>query len=363
MDGSVPADLEAALRGITEDALFVLAGSMRADLDALRATARRRSALYQEIARGASRTQPDDLEAWVRELCAAVAPVAAPRWMPMAELIDAGVTLHGGARGLRSLFTSKPSEKEVERVQRLGAFALRAMTAVMGADGVLGEDEELARQALLASLGLPEATVRMLAAEPPIAVEALDVPEELDTKLGRAVVRGAWLAAARDGFEPREEEAVLTLAQRLGMQAADTEAARKEVQQLLVMRKAVGDAAIDALRFILAEPEHQPLLAGLLRLMVPPSQSEEPRSALLQQAPVTFAQRHRLDREGKRLVVYAAWLAALRRNPTVVERAELIAKHETIVADLDAGAFGGEAREEIEGFVEGELLSALGRVG
>lgn len=303
---------------------------------------------------------PRDFDEWVGELCAAVALVAAPRWMPMGELVDAGVTLHGGARGLRSLFTSKPSEKEVERVQRLGAFAVRAMTAVMGTDGPLTEDEEWARKALLASFGLPEGPTSMLVAEPPVAVEALEVPEELDAKLAKAVVRGAWLAAARDGFDPREEEAVLTLAQRLGVQAADAEVARKDVQQLLAVRKGVGDAAIEALRFILSEAEHLPLLERVLRLMLAPSQIDEPRSALLQHAPITFAQRHRLDREGKKLVVWMAWLAALRRNPTLTERAELTAKHEVIVADLDASAMGGEAREELDAFVASELLALMG---
>jgi len=350
-----------ALRVVTEDSLFVLAGSARANLDSLRVVARRRSDRYQEVARGTSRTQPSAFVEWVRELCSAVAPVAPPSWMPMAEVIEAGVSLEGGARGLRSLFTSKPSEKEVERVMRLGNFALRALTAVLGSDGAITEDEALIRQALLASLGLADGHVRMLTAEPPMAVEALEIPEDLDTKFVRLIVRGAWLAAARDGFDPREEEAVQALARRLRALAADIETTRAEAQQALTTRKAVGVAAIDALRFLLTEPAQRPLLEGVVRLWLPPSDIDEPLAAIAQNAPITFAQRHRLDREGKRLVLYAAWLAALHSNPTIAQRAELIAKHETIASDLDAGAIGGEAREELDAFVEGELLAAMGR--
>lgn len=353
--------LAGALRVITEDALFLLAGSLRAEVEDLRALARRRSPLYQEVARGASRTRPDAFAPWVQELCVAVAPVAPPSWMPMAEVIDGGVSLERGARGLRSLFTSKPSEKDVERVLRLGNFAVRALTAVLASDGPLDDDEILIRQALLFSLGLADGHRRMLAAEPPVAIEAIEIPEELDAKLVRAIVRGAWLAAARDGLDPREEETVLALAQRLRALAADTEAARSGIHQALETRKAVGLATTDALRYLLPHADDAPLLEAIVRLLLPPSQLEEPLSAVRQNAPITFAKRHRLDREGKKLVLVCCWLAALHQNPTIAKRAELLAKHETIASDLDAGALGGEVREELDAFVEAELLSAMER--
>ena len=67
-----------------------------------------------------------------------------------------GITVEGGARGVRALFTSKPSEKQVEHVKRVGALAVRTLVAVLSADGELDPDEEDLRAALVASLGLPD---------------------------------------------------------------------------------------------------------------------------------------------------------------------------------------------------------------
>ena len=48
----------------------------------------------------------------------------------MQELVGT-VSLAAGARGVRALFTSKPSEKEVQRTKRVGSLAVRALTAVL----------------------------------------------------------------------------------------------------------------------------------------------------------------------------------------------------------------------------------------
>ena len=53
------------------------------------------------------------------------------------EVVREKVTLEIGARGLRSLFSSKPSDKEVARVKRYGSLAVRVLRAVLAADGEL----------------------------------------------------------------------------------------------------------------------------------------------------------------------------------------------------------------------------------
>ena len=50
----------------------------------------------------------------------------------MSEVLAEKVTLEVGARGLRSLFSSKPSDKDVQRVKRLGSLALPWVLATPG---------------------------------------------------------------------------------------------------------------------------------------------------------------------------------------------------------------------------------------
>lgn len=351
--------LAEALAAITEDAVFGLCASRRADIEVLRALAKRRAKVYEEAAHGRARTRTSAFSTWVSELCANLAPIQPPDWMPMADVVEAGISLEGGARGVRSLFTNKPSEKEVERVSRIGSFVVRALSAVLGSDGPLSEEERLSQGALLASLGLPETAAQLLRAEAPMPIEALEIPAELDAKLIRGLVRGAWTAAARDGLDPREEQAVLALAQRLRGLAADTEALRADALASIERRRAIGLAAVDALRFMLAEhPDaSRSLTEAALRLLLAPVHVMESLAALEQNAPVTLARRYELDRDGKALVLSLTWVAALHENPSLTRRAELIVLHETVAADLDAGGAGASAREAIDGFVEGELLS------
>lgn len=363
MASSSQPGLSEALSAIAEDAVFGLCAIRRPDFDVLRALASRRAPVYEKAALGEGKVGIHSFPAWVLELCAAIAPIHPPSWMPMAEVIEKGLSLSGGARGVRSLFTSKPSEKEIERVSRQGAFMLRALTAVLGSDGPLSDDERLVRDALLASMALPEQQERLLRAEGPMPIEALEIPEDLDAKLIRGLVRGAWIASARDGLDPHEETATLALARRLRCLSADVESLRSEALASLERDHAVGLAAVDALRFLLAESpaESKPLIEAALRLLLPPMHLQEPLAALSQDAKVTLARRHRLDREGKAHVLALTWIAALRDDPALTRRIELVALHETIAEDLDAGGAGSAVREDVDAFVEAELLGAASR--
>lgn len=352
--------LAEALAAIVEDSLFALAAGCRQNHELLRALARRRGALYEKAARGASRVGIRDFAEWMKELCATIAPISPPGWMPMADLVSAGISLEGGARGMRSFFTNEPSEKEKERVKLLGGFAVRVLAAVSASDGSMTREEDLMREALVASLGLPDETKGLLLAEPPVPVEALEIPAEVENKLVRAIVRGAWLAAARDGLHPREEEAVMTLSHKLRALENDIEAMRAEALKSIESRHKSGDAAIDALRFMLADlpGEAALLVGGLIPLLLPPMHAKEPLAALEEGAPITLARRHELGRDGKAFVLALSWLAALHANPTLSRRTELVARHETIAEDLDAVDGGAKVREEIDAFIEGELLVA-----
>ena len=105
------------------------------------------------------------------------------------------VTLEAGARGLRSFFSSKPSEKDVLRVKRLGTLATRVLRAVFAADGPLDQEEQRTIAGLIASLGLPDEDAQPLFGEAPVAVEQLDVYGDVEPGFAKALLRGAWLAA------------------------------------------------------------------------------------------------------------------------------------------------------------------------
>src|SRR5206468_9440409 len=114
------------------------------------------------------------------------------------------VTLEIGARGLRSLFSSKPSEKDTLRVKRLGTLAVRTLRAVCASDGPptkrLDAEEERTIAAVIGSLGLSKEDAAPLYKEAPIDVSKLDVYGEIESPIARALLRGAWMAAAWDAI-------------------------------------------------------------------------------------------------------------------------------------------------------------------
>ena len=98
----------------------------------------RRGHAYTAAVQGQPHTRmTTHFDAWVVEMARALAPIAPPVWVPMMEVVREKVTLEIGARGLRSLFSSKPSEKEVARVKRYGSLAVRVLRAVLSSDGPL----------------------------------------------------------------------------------------------------------------------------------------------------------------------------------------------------------------------------------
>src|SRR5262249_54380024 len=113
-------------------------------------------------------------DAWLVALAAAIAPISPPGWLPMADVVEA-LSLEHGARGVRSFFTTKPSEREVARVRTLGSLAVRVLGAVLAAPGAFPADARLLRRALIASLGFPAEDERMLDQEAPVPAEALEI--------------------------------------------------------------------------------------------------------------------------------------------------------------------------------------------
>jgi tellurite resistance protein len=354
--------LARGLAAVTEDALFGVAAVGHPDEDTLVGLAKRRADVYRAAVRGEPRTAITALREWMTELCAAAAPVCAPAWMPMSALVDGGLTLEGGARGMRALFTSKPSAKLTEQVRRLGAFAVRALVAVLMADGELDAEEQEMRAALVASLGLLPPDRHRLLFEPAFTVEELEIPDDIDPKQARDVVEGAFVAAAADGLDPREETVVVALANRLGVRPEDTEGARAAARQFVEDQRDVGAATVDAIRYVLVDDPEQGVALGQVaaRLFLPHRYRLEPLSALHQKGTITLAHRWHLGRAAQGAVLAASWLAALHTDPSVSRRVTLLLRHEDIARDLRADANGAFIRERLDRVVEGQLhLAAL----
>jgi uncharacterized tellurite resistance protein B-like protein len=353
------------LQAVTEDVLFGVAAAGRDDEDILTALVRRRADVYERIMSGGAAASVTAYREWMTGLAAAIAPICPPAWMPMAELVAGGLTLEGGVRGVRALFTTKPSEKKVEQVHEVGSFAVRILASVLSADGELDADESDLIAALVASLGLPQEEAAKLLAHAPLTPIELEPPVDLEPKLGRTLIAGAWRAAADDGIDPREDRAMTTLATRLGVRPEDLESARADARKAVDEQRDVGAAVIDALRYLLVdEPDHALLLGKVAaRLFLPRRHRLEPLSALHQRGTITLANRYRLSRAGQEAVLAASWLAALHTDPSTARRVPLLLRHEDIARDLRPDGTGAAVREKLDRIVEGQLQLAMQAVG
>ena len=280
----------------------------------------------------------------------------------MMEVVRERVTLEIGARGLRSLFSSKPSDRDITRVKRYGALAVRALRAVYAADGSLDAEEQTTVAAVVAALGLPDEDARALLGEPPHAPETFDVYGEMDHAVARGIVRGGWLAAASDGIDPREEQAVRVVAQKTGVADDEVEAARREALERVQARHRLGAAAVDAVRFMLADARPDsavPLAALVAALTVPRRGRAEVLAPVGQAAPIVLARRHTALLASERTSALGiAWAAALVDDPPMSRRAILQVRWERLAADL--GEEDPHPRHLVERWM-GDVLANMAR--
>jgi len=324
-----------------EEAIFGMSAALGNADDALEDLVKRRKDAHQLVL-GGQRTPRmlDAFDAWVVEMARAIAPICPPSWLPMSEVLAEKVTLEVGARGIRSLFSSKPSDKDVQRVRRLGSLAVRVLRAVLASDGPVDGEEARSIAALVASLGLSEADAAPLYTEAPVPVEQLDVYGEIENAVSRAMLRGAWLAAAWDGIDPREEQVVRTLATKLGVAVVDVEYMRNEAIARVDARRTAGLATLDAIRYVLVDriPGYAVQLAGHAgALMVPRRYREEALRQVAAGGPVVLQQRYKgISGAEKTSVLGIAWAAALMEDPSISRQAMVRARLDRFALDLAA---------------------------
>ncbi|MGH7283156.1 MAG: hypothetical protein ACRELY_16645, partial [Polyangiaceae bacterium] len=256
-DPMTPA-LARLLTAVTEEAIFVLAGGAHDAREAIAGVVKRRADAHSAMMNQATHAKPaasmlDSFDAWSLEVARAAAGIAPPDFVPMADVLGEKVTLAAGARGIRSLFSSKPNEKDEARVRRLGTIAVEAARAIFSADGSIDAEEARSLGWLIASLGLSEADAQKLATLPGVKPEKIELHGEVDAGVAKALVRGAWLVAAEDGLDPREEEAVRMLAHRVSVTTQEVEHARNEAVARVDARRALGLCATEGIRYVLSD--------------------------------------------------------------------------------------------------------------
>jgi tellurite resistance protein len=364
-DGA-PAALERLVGILGEDALFVLASGARDPKDELDAMLQRRGPAYAAAVQGRPHSRMTaHFDAWLVDMVRAMAPVGPPTWVPMMEVVREKVTLEVGARGFRSLFSNKPSDRDIARVKRYGALAVRALRAVFAADGPLEAEERTVIAAVVAALGLPDADASALSAEAPVPAASLDVYGEIDHAVARAIVRGAWLAAALDAVDPREEQVIRVVAQKMGIASDDVEQARKQALERVDARRRAGVAAVDGIRYLLSD-RCPGLGLELARyagtLMLPRRWRGEALAPVAQGAPAALAKRHLgLDPAERTSVLGVAWAAALVDNPSVGRQATLRARWELLAQDL--GEDDPSPRTLVQKWIEEALVGMARTLG
>ncbi|MFO0679010.1 MAG: hypothetical protein U0169_20950 [Polyangiaceae bacterium] len=348
---------------LSEDSFFAFASGGAAPRDTLDAMAKRRHDAYMAVLSGIDALRmTTDCDRWIIDMTRTLATACPPVFFPMHEVLREKVTLEVGARGLRSLFSSKPSDKDVQRVKRLGTLAVRILRSVYAADGPIDAEEARTVAALIGALGLPEADGATLAAEPPKPVESLDVYGEIEAGIVRGLVRGAWHAAAADSLDPREESVVRAVGTKLGMTADAVEAARADVLARVETLRTTGLAAVEAIRFVLADA-HDKLAERLATvaatLLIPRRYREEALAQIRHGAPIALAKRHAsLAVEDRTTVLGMTWAAAISEDPTVSRKMLLRWRYDRFAADL--GDDGARSREAMEDWL-GESVAALTR--
>jgi tellurite resistance protein len=344
------------LRVACEDALFGVAGASMKALDTIK---EHRVEAYESIAREglANAIVMADFETWLATLTRSTAAEIAPWFVPMRNAIADGMTLHREGRGLRGLIPIGREEAR-QKTRRDGLFAVRVARAVAAADGVVSPDETRALELLLAALGLPDEDARVLRAEAPIPMGAIEIPS-LEPKTARAIVAGAWQVAGCDGFEEAETAAINNLAVRLGVDELTLESIRVDESEAVEKQRRLGRAMVDVVRyvtFVLPPEEASALTLATVHMAVPPIDRAEALRIASTNATTPLVEKHDLDRAAKERVLAVAWIVALAIDPRLSMRAALRARHEHAATHLDASRHAKSARDDVESFLD-EILS------
>lgn len=321
---------------------LVAVACCREDFDRiLEPFARRRAPLY------AQPQSPLFGELYWPGLAQSLAPVGPPQWMPMSSVIELGITLEGGAKGLRGLFTKAPSEKERKRVQKTATLAGRILEMVANADRSLSADEARLVAMAMNSFGLTAEELSHVRPGRTLTFEDLEIFGELDLKTRRALLRGAWQLAAAGTLDPARELAVRGVAARLELQH-EADLSRSEVLQAQQRQTELAQVTIELARSasrLLTAEQARAALMHLLASVAPPPRRAELEAHAFSTNPVLFGTLPKLDNARKKQAVCAAFASVIMHDPTL---SSMFALRVRIMDDAIAAGCGSEAAEAFE---------------
>ncbi len=315
----------------------------------LDAFAKRRAASYAP-----DDTVPTDETYWPA-LATALAPIAAPEAMPMSGLIAAGVTLEGGARGVRGWFTSAPSERDRKRVSRVAALAGRVMSLVAGPENALTDDIRRGIAMTQASFGLGADELARVRAPESAAAAPLEIYGELDARIRRELLRGAWQICLRGTPSATDEETVRTIATKLEL-ADQCAPLRAEVEAHIAR---IGDTAAMAVELsrsaiqTVADDKLASAIEHLIRAMAPPARMPSLRARAASQEPIRFDPAMRALDRGRRVQAIAlAWTTMVGTDPAYSAALRLRAALTDSVGEAGAAYELNEAVDTIDRYLQ-----------
>jgi len=345
-------NLRTLLSALCEDAAFAITtGGGTGILDRV---GKRRADAYAALAVGSPPSAGGSL--WIADMLRAVAPVHAPDWLPMAGIVREGISLEASPRGLHAILRSKPSEREALRIRQLGTLAVRVLRAVLAANGPLDDDGRRTLERLVVSLGLVGIEAEAMCAEDALAVERLEIYGELGPRLARAIVGGAWLAAAGD----RHADIVRGIGSKLHVSSSDVEALRAEVVAQITARYGLAQAVVDGVLRVLSDQEDgsgERMAAQAAELLTLPGDRAAVLGRLRSRAPAP--EQHRLSARDRDVALGIVWAAALHDDPPATRRAQRAAAHDALAATLGGG--GMHLRHSLDTWTFDELATAANR--
>ena len=352
--------LSRALRVVAEDVVFATLAAEKADPDLWTELATRRAETYKFVVGGGAVAAPSDRDSFTITLSRAMAPSLAPRFLPMHELAD-GFGLAAGARGLKSLFSSKPSDKDRARVRALAVTAAHVSASAMAANGELSSEERLFLRASAACFGLSTEDEAGVAAVEAAAPDKVALPTEVDAKAARAMVKGAWLAAVQDGLDIPDEGVVAILANRLGVSMQESGALGADVKTAGTARQAMARSAVEAM--VIVSRDALALVSPFAELVTYLAVAAPFRAGVL--APLAtgamgVVSAKSSDKHARTAALSMAWAAVLHDDPTITRRSVLAARHDQVAKALGGEDDGERTRHLVERHAEREIAKLGG---
>ncbi len=254
----------------------------------------------------------------------------------MCDVFEKGTTLEGGAKGLRGLFVREPSDKERKKVLRVATATARILELVAGSDTQISTEERRLVSMTMASFGLSAEELAHTRAQGPAAPGQLEVPADIDVRMRRALLRGAWQLALSGKLEPVESDVLHAIAAHLEL-SADAEEIRKGVVERLWRHGEMAALAIDLVR---APAQHvaretvRPWLDHLVDSCVPVTRRAELGAQVVSTAPAQVDMLPRVDGDRRRQAFALAYATLIAPDPSLSTsmtlRAELMASASVI---------------------------------